>query len=121
MGKESTTAPVGAASPEGAQGDATEPEKPIDALPAVISADKKTVDPWTDPVRLNPAMLPPAVRSLPKDAFGYVDWSASYRDGFVNPRWNLTESEVGKDPEEFDRYEERVRRKFEQAVEDTDG
>lgn len=26
-----------------------------------------------------------------------------------------------EDPEEFDRYEERVRRKFEQAVEDTDG
>ncbi|MDH4227932.1 MAG: hypothetical protein OEV59_09340 [Deltaproteobacteria bacterium] len=55
---------------------------------------------WKNPDNIAENKLPEAVRKLPKDKFGYVDWSASQVDGFVDPRWSI--SDFGKDPEEFD-------------------
>ncbi len=40
---------------------------------------------------------PPALEILPKDQFGYVNWTKSVMDGIINPKDSLT---LGKDVEE---------------------
>mgnify|MGYP001588258120 CR=1 FL=1 len=42
-------------------------------------------DPWVPPVVRKPYELPQAIRGLPKDKFGYPDWSASFAAGLIKP------------------------------------
>ncbi|MFZ3072429.1 MAG: cytochrome c3 family protein [Thermodesulfobacteriota bacterium] len=54
----------------------------------------KTFDPWVSPEIRTPDDLPPALRPLPKDKFGYPDWTASFIAGLVKPRSDLESAET---------------------------
>ena len=42
-------------------------------------------DPWVPQVVQETIELPQAIRGLPKDKFGYPDWSASFAAGLIKP------------------------------------
>ncbi|MBI3585020.1 MAG: hypothetical protein HY096_13880 [Nitrospinae bacterium] len=59
--------------------------------------ERFTVDFWTSPSR--DPLLPPALRELPKDAFGYPDWTAAVRQGIIEPIDSLSGQEPKKEEE----------------------
>lgn len=52
------------------------------------------IDPWVDPVVRDPAELHAELRILPRDSFGYPDWSAAVRQDLVNPRGTVSQDDV---------------------------
>lgn len=49
------------------------------------TVDFKMFDPWVSPVVRKSYELPQAIRGLPKDYFGYPDWSAAFAAGLIKP------------------------------------
>ena len=52
-------------------------------------------DPWIPPDVVYSADMPEALRGLPTDKFGYVDWTASLDGGLIRPKGTVVGSEPG--------------------------
>lgn len=52
-------------------------------------------DPWIPPMPIDGADIPEALRGLPTDNFGYVDWTAALDEGLIRPKGAIVGSEVG--------------------------
>lgn len=49
------------------------------------------IDPWVPPPQIPVERLPRALQAMPKDHFGYPDWSAAVKRGLLNPMNSLGE------------------------------
>lgn len=47
------------------------------------------IDPWVPPQQMPLENLPRALQAMPKDHFGYPDWTAAVRRGLLNPMDSL--------------------------------
>src|SRR4030067_1212122 len=47
------------------------------------------IDPWVPPPQMSVEKLPRALRSMPKDQYGYPDWTAAVRRGLLVPMDSL--------------------------------
>lgn len=51
-------------------------------------------DTWIPPAPVDSADMPEALRGLPTDDFGYVDWTAAFDGGLIRPKGTVVGSEV---------------------------
>lgn len=49
------------------------------------------IDPWVPPPQMPVGKLPRALQAMPKDQYGYPDWSAAVRRGLLNPMDSIQE------------------------------
>ena len=54
-----------------------------------VAGAPKLFDPWVPPVVRKSYELPYAIRGLPKDKFGYPDWSAAFAAGLIKPSGSI--------------------------------
>ncbi|MCK4846131.1 MAG: cytochrome c3 family protein [Deltaproteobacteria bacterium] len=53
-------------------------------------------DPWVPPMPIDNSDMPEAIRRLPVDEYGYVDWTAAVEGGMIRPKGTI----VGSDPDD---------------------
>ncbi len=60
-------------------------------------------DPWVAPATRVASDLPLALRGLPKDNFGYPDWTGAVERGFILPRDYIFAEDEGDGDKEYDK------------------
>jgi c(7)-type cytochrome triheme protein len=75
-------------------------------------------DPWVPPKKRGVLDVSAALRRMPKDVFGYPDWTAGVRAGMLKPRWTLKPEKEGEYRKDYLEFLESTGQKAVEPIED---